>query len=292
MRRPALIQGSVLNPMNLSLKLRLLVPAAAVALLALALVAPVANAANVPLLVTTAQYKALVGFVDKLDRLSNSPATTAQKAAYGDQLANKHDAAANKSAALFNRAKRVAQAESQRAVKAGVQTIRTTEAGELTALRSDYDARMNRAADNYQSAVGRLEDVYDSRAASLRKQIRRLRKQKASAEGVLRKTEIEEAIERRVKRAADDRKVEGEELADLKAGYRREKAAIRSAKASATRSVQQNDDEAIETLRNRSKRIYNTRVRTLQSRRINQLGDLDATLNTGRAAIARMPVSS
>lgn len=292
MRHPALVQGSVLNPMNLSRKLRLLVPTAAVVLLALALVAPVANAANVPLLVTTAQYKALVGFVDKLDRLSNTPATTAQKAAYGDQLANKHDAAANKSAALFNRAKRAAQAESQRAVKTGVQTIRSTEAGELTALRNDYDARINRAADNYESAVGRLEDVYDSRVASLRKQIRRLRKQKAGAEGVLRKTEIEEAIERRVKRAADDRKVEGEELADLKAGYRREKAAIRSAKASATRSVQQNDDEAIKTLRNRSKRIYNARVRTLQSRRINQLGDLDAKLNTGRAAIARMPVSS
>jgi len=292
MRRPALVQGSVLNPMNQSRKLRLLVPTAAVALLALALVAPVANAANVPLLVTTGQYKALVGFVDKLGKLSNTPATTAQKAAYGDQLANKHDAAANKAAALFNRAKRAAQAESQRAVKTGVQTIRSTEAGELTALRNDYDARMNRAADNYQRAVGRLEDVYDSRAASLRKQVRRLRKQKANAEGVLRKTEIEEAIERRVKRAADDRKVEGEELADLKAGYRREKAAIRSAKASATRSVQQNDDEAIETLRSRSKRIYNARVRTLQSRRINQLGDLDAKLNTGRAAIARMPVSS
>lgn len=278
--------------MNLSRKLRLFVPTAAVALIALALVAPVANAANVPLLVTTAQYKALVRYVDKLDGLSNTPATTAQKAAFEDQLANKHDAAANKANALFSRAKRAAQAESQRAVQAGVRTIRATEATELTALRNDYDARINRAADIYQSAVGRLEDVYDSRAASLRKQIRRLRKQKANADGVLRKTEIEEAIERRVKLAADDRKVEAEELADLKAGYRREKAAIRSAKASATLSVQQNDDEAIETLRNRSKRIYNTRVRTLQSRRVNQLRDLDNKLNAGRAAIARMPVSS
>lgn len=278
--------------MNPSRRLRLLVPAAAIALLAVALLAPVASAANVPLLVSTAQYKALVSFVDKLDKLSNTPATTAQKAGYEDQLENKHDAAVGKAAALFNRAKKAAQAESQRAVKTGVRTIRTTEAGELAALRNDYDARMNRAADVYQQAVGHLEDVYDARAASLRKQIRRLRKQKASAEGVLRKTEIQEAIDRRVKRGNDDRKVEQEELADLKAGYRREKAAIRSAKASATRSVQQNDDEAIVTLRNRSKRIYNARVRTLQSRRVNQLGDLDNKLNAGRAAIARMPVSS
>ena len=291
MRRPALVQGVVLNPMNPSRKLRSLVPLAAVALVAVALVAPAANAANTPPLATTAQYKALVGFVDKLDKLSNTPATAAQKANYDGQLENKHGAAVNKSAALFNRGKKAAQAESQRAFKAGSRTIRRTEAGELAALRRDYDARMDRAATNYDSAVGRVEDVYDSRIASLRKQIRRLRDQKANAGSVVRKEQIEEAIERRVKRVADDRRVQQEEVADLKAGYRREKDAIRSAKASATRVVQQDDDEAIETLRSQGKRIYNTRVRTLQSRRANQLRDLENKLNAGRAAIARMPVS-
>lgn len=278
--------------MNRSRTLRSLVPVTAVALLAVALLAPTANAANIPPLASTAQYKALVSFVDKLNGLSQTPATAAQKAAYDGQLENKHEAAVNKSTALFNRGKKAAQAESQRAFKAGVRTIRRTEAGELAALRREYDARMNRAASNYENAVGRLEDVYDARAASLRKQIRRLRKQKANAEGALRKAEIQEAIERRAKRIADDHKVEQEELADLRAGYRREKAAIRGAKASASRSVQQNDDEAIETLRNRSRQIYNTRVRTLQSRRVNQLQDLERKLNAGRAAIERMPVSS
>ena len=278
--------------MNPSRKLRSLVPVAAVALLALALVAPAAKAANIPPLATTAQYKALVSFVDKLDKLSNTPATAAQKAIYDGQLENKHEAAVNKSTALFNRGKRVAQAESQRAFKTGARTIRRTEAGELAALRREYDARMDRAATNFDNAVGRVEDVYDSRTASLKKQIRRLRQQKAKAEGLVRKEVIQEAIERRIKRGAEDRKLEQEEIADLKAGYRREKQAIRSAKASATRVVTQNDNEAIETLRNRSKRIYNTRVRTLQSRRANQLGDLERKLNAGRAAIARMPVSS
>jgi hypothetical protein len=291
MRRPALVQGVALNQMNPSPKLRSLVPVAAVALLAVALLAPAANAANTPPLVTTAQYKALVSFVDKLDKLSNAPATAAQKANYDGQLENKHGAAVNKSTALFNRGKKAAQAETQRAFKAGARTIRRTEAGELAALRTDYDARMDRAASNYDSAVGRVEDVYDSRIASLRKQIRRLRDQKANAGSVVRKEQIEEAIERRVKRVADDRRVQQEEVADLKAGYRREKEAIRSAKASATRVVQQDDDEAIETLHSQGKRIYNTRVRTLQSRRANQLGDLENKLNVGRAAIARMPVS-
>ncbi len=278
--------------MNPSRKLRLLVPVAAVALLAVALVAPAANAANIPPLATTAQYKALVSFVDKLDKLSNTPATDGQKAVYDGQLENKHEAAVNKSTALFGRGKKAAQAESQRAFKTGVRTIRRTEAGELAALRREYDTRMDRAASNYDSAVGRLEDVYDSRNASLKKQIRRLRDQKANAESALRKEQIQEAIERRIKRGADDRKLQQEEIADLKAGYRREKDAIRSAKASATRVVQQSDDEAIETLRTRGKRIYNTRVRTLQSRRANQLRDLETKLNAGRASIARMPVNS
>jgi hypothetical protein len=280
------------DPMNPSRKLGSLVPVAAIALFAIALVAPAANAANVPPLATTAQYKALVSFVDKLDKLSSTPATSAQKAVYDGQLENKHEAAVNKSTALFNRGKKAAQAESQRAFKAGALTIRRTEAGELAALRSDYDARMDRAATNYESAVGRVEDAYDRASASLGKQIRRLRSQKADAEGVVRKAQIEEAIDRRVKRGAENRKLQQEEIADLKAGYRREKDAIRSAKASATRVVQQNDDEAIETLRNRGNRIYNTRVRTLQSRRANQLRDLETKLNLGRSTITRMPVGS
>jgi hypothetical protein len=278
--------------MNPSRKLRSLVPVAVVALLAVALLAPAAKAANIPPLAATAQYKALVSFVDKLDNLSNTPTTAARKATYDGQLENKHDAAVNKSSALFTRGKKAAQAESQRALKTGVQTIRRTEAGELAALRRDYDARTNTAAANYESALGRVEDTYDNRTASLGKQIRRLRDQKAKAEGIVRKTEIEEAIERRVKRLNENRKAEQEEVTDLKAGYRREKAAIRSAKASATQSVQQDDDEAIVTLRNHGKQIYNTRVRTLQNRRANQLNDLETKLNAGRAAIARMPVSS
>lgn len=277
--------------MNRSRMPRLLVPVAAVALLAVALLAPAANAANVPPLATTAQYKALAGYVAKLGGLSSTPATAAQKTSYDGQLENKHEAAVNKSTALFNRGKKLARAESQRALRTGVSTIRRTEAGELAALRRDYDARMNRAASIYESTVGRLEDTYDKRSAELRREIRGLRKQKANAAGVLRKALIQEAIELRVRRLASDRKVEQEELADIRAGYRREKDAIRSAKASASRAVQQNDDEAIETLRSRNKLIYGARVRTLQSRRVNQVQDLENKLNAGRASIARMPAS-
>jgi hypothetical protein len=278
--------------MNPSRKVRRLIPAIATALLAVALLAPAAKAADIPSLITTAQYKSLVGFVEKLESLSNAPATTAKKANYEDQLQNKHDATVGKSTALFNRGKKAALLESERAISTGVKTIRQTEAGELTALRRDYDARMDRAATNYAHAVGRVEDVYDNRTAALGKQVSRLRKQKANAEGALRKATIQEAIDRRTKRASENRKLKGEELVDLKAGYGREKAAIRGGKQSATKSVQQSDAEAIVTLRNRGKSIYNSTVRTLQSRRVDQLHDLERKLNRGHAAITRMPVKT
>ena len=275
--------------MNSSRKLRALVPVTAVALFALALLAPSAGAANIPPFTSTAQYKALARFVEKLDGLSDTPATAARKTTYEAQLENKHEAAANKSTALFNRAKKAARAEAQRAFKVGSRTIRRTEAGELAALRSDYDTRISQAAAKHEAELGRVEDAFDNRSASLRKQLKRLRKQKANAEGLVRKAQIQDEIERRVERAEGDRKLLQEEIVDLKAGYRREKASIRAAKASATRVVQQNDDQAIETLRKRNNRIYNTRVRTLQSRRTNQIGNLEAKLDAGRSAIARMP---
>ena len=278
--------------MNPSRKVRRLIPAAAVALIAVALIAPAAKAAGIPSLITTPQYQSLVGFVEKLEGLSRTSATTAKKAGYENQLDNKHDATVNKSTALFNRGKKATLLESERAINTGIKTIRETEAGELTALRKDYDARMDRAATNYANAVGRLEDVFDNRNAALTKQAGRLRKQKANAEGAVRKATIQEAIDRRTKRAAENRKLKQEELMDLKAGYGRKKAAIRGGKQSATKSVQQNDAEAIVTLRNRGKSIYNSTVRTLQSRRVDQLHDLERKLNRGRAAITRMPAKS
>jgi hypothetical protein len=278
--------------MNSSRKVRRLVPVVAVALLAVALLAPIAKAAETPPLITTPQYKALVSFVEKLNKLSHTPATAAQKATYEDQLQNKHDATADKATALLERGKKAAQLESQREISIGVRTIRQTQAGELAALRRDYDARTNRAATNYENSVGRIEDIFDGRSAALRRQVSRLRKQKADANSAIVKATIQEAIDRRTKRGGENRKLQQEEIADLKAGYGREKAAIREGKQSATRSLQQDDGEAIVTLRNRGKRIYNTTVRTLQARRVNQLNDLERKLNAGHAAITRIPAKS
>lgn len=277
--------------MHPSRRLRMLVPMAAAALLAVALLAPGAGAAKIPSFSSTAQYKALAKYVDKLEAMSAKPATDAQKAAFGDSLDNKHAAAVNKSTALFQRAKRLAKNEANRAFKASARTIRRTEAGELAALRKEYDARLTKAAAHYDAELGRIEDEYDARIANLRKEVKKLRKQKAKATGVLQKMQIDEAIKRRTDRIKVDGELEKEEIVDLKAGYRKEKAAIHAAKSAATKLVLQDDDVVIERTRAAQNRIYNARVRTLQSKRVNQLGDLEGKLAAGRAAIQRMPLA-
>jgi hypothetical protein len=277
--------------MHSSRRLAQLVPLAAIALLAAALLAPGADAAKIPPFSASAQYKALEKYVYKLEGLSGTPATSAQKAAYGDTLDNKHAAAENKANALFKRAKTAAKNEANRAFKASSRTVRRTESGELAALRKEYDARLDRAAAGYAAELGRIEDEFDARVTTLRKEIQKLRKQKAKAKSAIEKALIDDSIARRNARIKIDSTLEKEEIADLKTGYRKEKAAIRAAKSNATQLVLQNDDVTIQRLRTENNRIYNAKVRTLQSKRVNQLGDLEDKLDAGRAAIERMPAS-
>jgi hypothetical protein len=84
--------------------------ATATAFVALLLLAPSAPAAKAPPLATTAQYRAFVEYVKKLDGLAGRPTTAAQKAEYETDLTAKRAAAAHKANALFKRASEEAKA--------------------------------------------------------------------------------------------------------------------------------------------------------------------------------------
>src|SRR4029077_10732465 len=83
--------------------LGVLVPALAV--LALLFAAPgAALAVQAPGLASSAQYKAFVEYVKKLDGLATQPTSTEQKNTYEAKLTAKKTAAAHKANALFKRA--------------------------------------------------------------------------------------------------------------------------------------------------------------------------------------------
>jgi hypothetical protein len=277
--------------MKLVAKRRALIPVAAVALAAVLLLAPAANAAApVPTLASTSQYKALVAYVAKLRGLQLQPTTAAQKAVYEGQLTAKHGATVNKSSALFGRAKKVAKKENQATFKRFSLKVRKAEATDIAELRDEYDNRLANAAADYGARIDGIEAEYDARIASLQKQIQRLRVQKAKVKSLEKKANVQKVISGLISQVADEKKREIDDLSDAKARYADEQAKIRQAKAVDTAEIRETSQNAIDNLRNRSNRAYNNKLATLQLRRTNQLLDLEAKLNEGRAFIATMPV--
>jgi hypothetical protein len=273
-------------------KFRAIVPAAVVGLLALALLAPQASAAqNVPTLASTPQYKAFSAYVDKLRDLRGEPHTAGQKATYERQLTAKHTAVVNRAKALFQRGKAAAKAETQAGFKSASKKIRKAEAAELAALRAEYVDRMDRAADAFRDDVDAVEAKFDRRYASIQRQIRTLRMRKAKAKGLARKDQIQSQINVLVEQVSDSRRQEREAIDRLKDRYSKQKRAIRAAKTADTAEITEARQEAVDSLRARWNRAYSAKIADLQERRSNQLANLERKLSAGRAAIASMPVA-
>src|SRR5215211_9259517 len=96
------------------------------------LLLPAAAAAGKrPSLAATAQYKAFVEYVKKLDGLVGQPTTAAQKDTYQSELTAKLEAAAHKANALFNRGSDEAKAETDAKFKEQRAQIRRAEDEEV-----------------------------------------------------------------------------------------------------------------------------------------------------------------
>lgn len=278
--------------MRTTSRLRPIVPTAAIALTALLLLVPQTTAAEkVPTIASTPQYKAFVEYVAKLRDLRNKAATAAQKARYESQLTNKHRAAANKASALFQRAKAGAKAETQRKFKAAAKEIRKAEAAELADLRAEYDEQLDDAVASFRQKAGALEAEFDARYATLHKQIRELRMEKAKAKTLARKDQIQAQINTLVQQVSDSRKQEREATTKLKDRYTKRKRAIQAARIAAATELREARQESVEALRQRWNRAYSGKLADLQTRRANQLAELEAKLTAGRSFIASMPVN-
>lgn len=277
--------------MKTTLKLRPIVSAMAVSLAALLLLAPGVTAAKVPSLASTPQYKAFVEYVDTLRGLRSKPATDAKKASYEQRLTSKHQAAVNKSTALFQRAKAVAKAETRRQFQVASRQVRKAEAAELADLRGEYADKLAAARDGFQHDVGVLEDKFDARYATLRRQINKLRKEKAKAKALPRKVRIQEQINALIQEQRNSRTQEREATTKLKERYARQKTAIIAAKAAETTKVRDARQEDVDNLRSRWNRAAARRLADDRARRANQRATLESKLEAGRGYIASMPVS-
>jgi hypothetical protein len=244
-----------------------------------------------PSLASTAQYKAFVEYVKKLDGLVGQPATAAQKDAYQSELTAKLEAAAHKANALFNRGSEEARAESEAKFKEQRATIRGAEAEEAEALDAEFAAKIRKAAESYREKVQRVETGHRNFEAKVNQQIARLREQKAKTADVAKKDAIQERITAKIAEIQAKRKEESQKRAELKKAFREQKAVLRAAERKQEEEIEAAAEAKVQKSAKHWKQVAAEKKADLDSKRDQQLAYLTAKAEKGRSDIASMPAS-
>jgi hypothetical protein len=259
--------------------------------LALLLPASAAAAGKRPSLAATAQYKAFVEYVKKLDGLVGQPTASAQKATYEAELTAKLEAATHKANALFNRGSEEAEAETEAKFKEQRATIRRAEAEEAEALNAEFAAKVRKAAESYREKVQRVETGHRTFEAKVNQQIARLREQKAKTVDVAKKEAIQQRIAAKIAELQAKRKEESQKRTELKKAFRDQKATLHAAERKQQEEIVAAAEAKVRKSANHWSRVFAEKKADLDSKRDQQLAYLTAKAEKGRTDIASMPAS-
>lgn len=258
---------------------------------ALLLPATAAAAGKRPSLAATAQYKAFVEYVKKLDGLAGHPTTAAQKDTYQSELTAKLEAATHKANALFKRGSDEAQAEAEAKFKEQRGTIRGAEAEEAEALDAEFAAKVRKAAESYREKVHRVERGHRTFEAKVNQQIARLRKEKAKTANVGLKNGIQERITAKITELQIKRKEESQKRTELKKAFRDQKAVLHKAQAKQEEEIHAAAEAKVRKSAKHWKQVAVEKEADLDSKRDQQLAYLTSKAEKGRTDIASMPAS-
>jgi hypothetical protein len=261
----------------------------ALALAALLLLASAAPAAKAPPLAATAQYKAFVDYVKKLDGITGQPRSAALKAKYEAELTAKRTAAAHKANALFKRASEEAKAEFDAEFKEQAAIVRNVEDDDLEAVAAEYGAKLDRAAAGYQLKLTNIVRGRQTFETATHERIDALRTQKARTADVAQKTAIQARIAALIEQINAKRQELAQKRADLKAAFREQKQLLQGAQAARETEITEAAEAKIAQIAKHWKTAAEKRKASLNSKRENQLGYIEAKLEKGRADIALMP---
>jgi len=263
----------------------------AAVLCALLLLPAAAVAGKRPSLASTAQYKAFVEYVKKLDGLVGQPTTAAQKEAFQSELTAKLEAAAHKANALFNRGSDEAHAETNAEFKQQQAAIRRSEGEEMDAVDAEFAAKIRKAAESFRAKVQRVETGHRNYETKVNEQIAALRAQKAATPDVAAKNAIQDRITAKIADLKAKRQEESQKRAELKEGFRDQKAELRAAERQKEDEIQAAAAAKIEKSSRHWKQVYVEKKAELDAKRDRQLAYLTAKAEQGRASIASMPVT-
>ena len=270
--------------------LRVLVPGLAV--LALLLAAPAAAlAVKAPGLASSAQYKAFIEYVTKLDGLVAQPTSIEQKNTYEAKLTAKKTAATHKANALFKRAGEEAEAEANETAKEQVEGVRSKEAKALEALHIETNEKLDRTEASFHIKFERIATGHKNREKALKTQIAELRVKKAAAAPGTPKTGIQERIEKVSGEVTANRADEKEKRKALKGAVTKQRETIKSTAEGKETEIGEAAEETVKKIDAHWNKQYLAKKEGLNKMRESRLGYLEQKLEQGRADIAAMPVA-
>ena len=270
--------------------LGVLVPGLAV--LALLLAAPgTALAVKAPGLASSAQYKAFVEYVAKLDGLVAQPTSAEQKNTYEAKLTAKKTAAAHKANALFKRASEEVQAEANETAAEQVEGVRSKEAQALEALHIETNQKLDRTEASFHIKFERIATGHRNREKALKAHIAELRAKKAAAAPGAPKTGIQEQIDKVSGEVTANRADEKEKRQGLKSAVTKQRGQIKSTAEAKEVEIGEAAEEVVKKIDDHWNKQYLAKKEALNKTRESRLGYLEQKLEQGRADIAAMPVA-
>jgi hypothetical protein len=260
--------------------------------LALLLAVPgAALAVKAPSLASSAQYKAFVEYVKKLDGLVAQPTSAEQKNTYEAKLTAKKTAAAHKANALFKRASEEVQAEANEAAGEQVERVRAKEDEALEALHIETQQKLDRTEAGFHIKFEKIANGHKHREEALKTHIAELRAKKAAAAPGTPKTKIQEQIDKVSGEISANRADEKEKRKALKGAVSKQRARIKSVAEAKEVEIGEAAEETVKKIDNHWNKQYLRKKEALNSTRENRLGYLQQKLEQGRADIAAMPVA-
>lgn len=255
----------------------------------LLLAVPTALAVKAPGLASSAQYKAFVEYVKKMEERSSRPTSAETKNTFEAKLTAKKTAAAHKANALFKRAGEEARAEADETAKEQVERVRAKEGEELEALAAEAAGKLERVESSYHVKLEHIVTGHHNREKALKGQIAELRGKKAEAAPGQPKEAIQERIEAKSGEIAANREDEKKERKELKSATGRQKKAIKETAEGKEAEIGEAAEETVKKIDKHWKKAYEEKKAALNTTRENRLGYLEQKLEQGRAAIAAMP---
>src|ERR1700761_4030599 len=263
----------------------------ALALLLLALAPTAALAVKAPGLASSAQYKAFIEYVKKLDGLTSQPTSTEEKNTYEAKLTAKKTAAAHKANALFKRASEEAQAEANEKAKEQVEGVRGKEEKELAAIQAATAGKFERIEAAYHVKFEHIVTGHKNREKALKAKISELRGKKAAAAPGQPKEAIQERITAKSAKVAANRADEATKRTELKSATGKQKTQLKETTEAAEVELGEAAEETVKKIDNHWNKQYEEKKAALNATRENRLGYLESKLEQGRADVAAMPTS-